>query len=95
MSSKPKVAAKKVTAKPTAGSAVAPTARNGAVSLDPIIAAMRKRLPKARHPEGEAFIKAFYKRMGEDELPKHSPEGWAALATDFLDFARARKTGSA
>ena len=56
---------------------------------------MRKRLPKARHAEGESFVHAFYKRMGEDELPKHSPEGWAALATDFLDFARARKTGHA
>ena len=33
--------------------------------------------------------------MSSDELPQHSAEGWAALATDFLDFARARKPGSA
>ncbi|MFD0738076.1 NAD-glutamate dehydrogenase [Lysobacter koreensis] len=97
MSSKPKSpTAKPVNAaKSTASKAVVPAARNSVVSLDPIIAAMRQRLPKARHAEGEAFIQAFYKRMADDELPKHSPEGWAALATDFLDFARARKTGSA
>ncbi|HEV8695604.1 MAG TPA: NAD-glutamate dehydrogenase, partial [Lysobacter sp.] len=56
---------------------------------------MRKRLPKARHAEGEAFINAFYRRMSEDELPQHSADGWAALAVDFLDFARARKPGTA
>ncbi len=93
MSSKPKVV-KSAIMKTTAKAIVTPAA-SGVVSLDPIIAAMRERLPKARYAEGEAFTKAFYKRMGEDELPKHSPEGWAALATDFLDFARARKTGSA
>ena len=87
--------AKATTAKPAAAKATAAMAKVDPVSLAPIVAAMRKRLPKARHAEGEAFINAFYRRMGEDELPKHSPEGWAALATDFLDFARARKTGSA
>jgi len=65
-----------------------------AVDLEPIVAAMRKRLPKARHAEGEAFVNAFYHRMGEDELPQHSADGWAALAVDFLDFARARKAGT-
>src|SRR5690606_40074849 len=30
-----------------------------------------------------------------DELPLHGPDGWAALATDFLDFARIRKPGAA
>ncbi|MHB8913297.1 MAG: NAD-glutamate dehydrogenase, partial [Lysobacter sp.] len=95
---KPKAAAKPATAKSAASKGVAPAvpvAPSGGISLDPILAAMRKRLPRARHAEGEAFVHAFYKRMGEDELPKHSPEGWATLATDFLDFARARKTGSA
>src|SRR5690606_35217587 len=38
---------------------------------------------------------AFYKRMSEDELPQHSAEAWAALAADFLDFARVRKPGAA
>ncbi|MEI2455422.1 NAD-glutamate dehydrogenase [Lysobacter firmicutimachus] len=56
---------------------------------------MRKRLPKARHAEAEAFAQAFYKRMSGDELPQHPAEGWAALAADFLDFARDRKPGSA
>ena len=95
MSTKPKAAAKPATAKSNVRKAFAPAPRISGVSLDLIIAAMRKRLPKARHAEGGAFVQAFYKRMDEDELPKHSPEGWAALATDFLDFARARKAGSA
>src|SRR5688572_23580195 len=73
----------------------APAVETQAVSLQPILAAMRKRLPKARHAEGEAFINAFYRRMSEDELPQHSADGWAALAVDFLDFARARKPGTA
>ena len=70
-------------------------ASNGIVSLEPILAAMRKREPKARHAEAEAFINSFYKRMSSDELPQHSAEGWAELATDFLDFARSRKPGAA
>ncbi|MBB1059367.1 NAD-glutamate dehydrogenase domain-containing protein [Marilutibacter spongiae] len=61
------------------------------VSLAPIIAQMRKRLPKARHDEAEAFARAFYQRMEDDELPMHSAEGWAALACDFFEFARSRK----
>ncbi|MBW3551165.1 MAG: NAD-glutamate dehydrogenase, partial [Proteobacteria bacterium] len=68
---------------------------SGAVALGPIIAAMRKRLPKAHHAEGEAFARAFYQRMGQDELPQHTAAGWAALASDFLDFARVRKPDTA
>jgi len=74
-------------------------AKNGqkddTVSLEPIIEAMRTRLPKSRHAETEAFISAFYKRMSSDELPQHDAKGWAELAIDFLDFARARKPNSA
>ena len=33
--------------------------------------------------------------MEEDEYPHHSPEAWAALACDMLDFARVRKPGAA
>ncbi|MBB1089226.1 NAD-glutamate dehydrogenase [Lysobacter sp. SG-8] len=65
------------------------------VSLAPVIAEMRKDLPKARHAEVETFAHAFYQRMGDDEFPQHSVEGWAALAGDFLDFARTRKPGAA
>jgi glutamate dehydrogenase len=103
MSTKPKAparAAKPVASKSPArrkapAASGASTTRSDAVSLKPIIDVIRKRLPKARHAEGEAFSQAFYKRMGEDELPKHTPEGWAALASDFLDFARTRKPGTA
>src|SRR5688572_21566241 len=93
-----KAAAKPAAAKPAAKPATdkQPSAAEGlAVSLEPILAAMRKRLPKARQAEGEAFINAFYRRMSDDELPRHSADGWAALAVDFLDFARPRKPGTA
>ncbi|HEU0305412.1 MAG TPA: NAD-glutamate dehydrogenase, partial [Lysobacter sp.] len=87
-------ATKSATAKPASGEQ--PLAAEGlAVSLEPILAAMRKRLPKARQAEGAAFINAFYRRMSDDELPRHTADGWAALAVDFLDFARARKPGTA
>ena len=33
--------------------------------------------------------------MEDDEYPHHSPEAWAALACDMLDFARVRKPGTA
>src|SRR5690606_20387687 len=100
MSTKPKAPAR--AAKPVASTSPArrkapaasgaSTTRSDAVSLKPIIDVIRKRLPKARHAEGEAFSQAFYKRMGEDELPKHTPEGWAAPASGFLDFARTSQT---
>ncbi|HSX64844.1 MAG TPA: NAD-glutamate dehydrogenase, partial [Pseudoxanthomonas sp.] len=64
-------------------------------SLEPIFAAIRKRVPSARHAEARAFAEAFYKRMEADEYPHHSPEGWAAIACDMLDFARVRKPGTA
>ncbi|SDY17751.1 glutamate dehydrogenase [Lysobacter sp. yr284] len=73
----------------------APPADAQAVDLRPIVEAMRKRLPKARHAEAEAFAQAFYKRMSGDEMPQHAADGWAALAADFLDFARDRKPGNA
>jgi glutamate dehydrogenase len=61
--------------------------------LDPVFAAIRKLAGKGRQDDAAAFASAFYERMSEDELPMHSVEGWAALANDFLDFARARKPG--
>ncbi|HEY4555233.1 MAG TPA: hypothetical protein VIG68_02175, partial [Lysobacter sp.] len=65
------------------------------VSLEPIVAAVRKRLPKGAHAEGEAFVRAFYQRMSSDELPQHSAEAWAALAADYMEFVRSRKRGVA
>ncbi|MGH8083028.1 MAG: NAD-glutamate dehydrogenase, partial [Lysobacter sp.] len=89
----------KKTAKPapaaTKKAQSAPPVDAQAVNLEPIIEAMRKRLPKARHAEAEAFAQAFYKRMSADEVPQHQPDGWAALAADFLDYARDRKPGNA
>jgi glutamate dehydrogenase len=67
--------------------------RAAAGLLDPIFDAIRKRAGKSRQDDASAFASAFYQRMTEDELPMHGAEGWAALANDFLDFARKRKPG--
>ncbi len=64
-------------------------------SLIPILEALRKRVPKARLNEAQAFVQAFYKRMSQDEYPQHGADGWAALAGDMLEFARVRKPGRA
>ncbi len=64
-------------------------------SLEPIYAAIRKRVPAVRQAEAQAFAEAFYKRMVDDEYPHHEPETWAAIAVDMLDFARSRKPGTA
>ena len=77
-------------AKAVAGKAVAAKA----VAIAPILEAIRKRAGKAREAQAVAFASAFYHRMSEDELPLHGADGWAALANDFLDFARARKPGT-
>ncbi|QOY61810.1 NAD-glutamate dehydrogenase [Lysobacter sp. H21R4] len=67
----------------------------GDVSLDTILAAIRKQAPKKEQVQTEAFAKAFYERMGQDEWSQHSAQGWAALAVDMLDFVRQRKPGTA
>jgi glutamate dehydrogenase len=60
---------------------------------EPIMAALAKRLPKARLAQGQAFAGVFYRRMDADEYAQHEPTGWAALAADILDFAAVRKSG--
>ncbi len=62
--------------------------------LEPIFDAIRKRAGKRGQDDASAFASAFYHRMAQDELPLHGAEGWAALANDFLEFARARKPGT-
>ncbi|GAA3917630.1 NAD-glutamate dehydrogenase [Luteimonas lutimaris] len=69
--------------------------RDATALLDPIFEVVRKRAGKAGQDDAIAFADAFYNRLTPDELPLHSPDGWAALATDFLDFARSRKRGTA
>src|SRR5690606_10784834 len=73
----------------------APRQKGGSDLLDPIFAAIRKLAGKGRQQDASLFAAAFYKRLTRDELPLHSPEAWAALANDFLDFARRRKPGTA
>jgi hypothetical protein len=64
-------------------------------SLEPIYQAIRARTPAARRDEALAFAEAFYKRMEDDEFPNHTPEGWAAMSADMLEFARVRKADKA
>src|SRR3546814_3926526 len=65
------------------------------VLLDPIFQAIRKHAGKGGQDHAVAFADAFNHRLTADELPLHDPAGWAALASDFLDFARTRKRGTA
>jgi glutamate dehydrogenase len=62
--------------------------------LEPIFDAIRKRAGKRGQDDASAFASAFYQRMAQDELPLHGAEGWAALANDFLEYARTRKPGT-
>src|SRR5690554_6250659 len=63
--------------------------------LDPVLAAMRRRVGKAGGDDATAFATAFYQRMGDDEIGLHEADGWAALAADFLAFLGRRKPGTA
>jgi glutamate dehydrogenase len=87
------MSAKKTAASAKAG-ARAPDATQVAL-LDPIFRAIRKRAGKSGAEDACAFAGDFYRRLTEEELPLHSAEGWAALANEFLDFARKRKAGTA
>jgi glutamate dehydrogenase len=78
---------------PKAAAERRPSERVETSLLAPVVNAIRKLAGKGRQEDAAAFASAFYERMGEDELPLHSAEGWAALANDFLEFARSRKPG--
>lgn len=77
-----------------AKAAAGENARRSAL-LAPIFDAARTLAGKGGQDDASLFAKAFYHRLTEDELPLHTPEAWAALANDFLDFARRRKPGTA
>ena len=76
-------------------SSVPTESRTDTVSLDAVFDALRDSLPKERHAEAIAFARAFYQRMTDDEYPLHSPQAWAELAADLLEFARKRRPGAA
>ena len=63
--------------------------------LDPIFAAIRRRVGGRAGDDASAFASAFYQRRSPDELPLHGADGWAALADDFRAFAKLRKPGTA
>ncbi|WP_149193572.1 NAD-glutamate dehydrogenase [Luteimonas suaedae] len=95
MSTPRKAAPRSRSAKSDKRQAASPRAQARSALLEPIFAAIRNRAGKGRQDDASAFAGAFYRRMTADELPLHSPDGWAALANDFLDFARTRKPGRA
>jgi len=72
-----------------------PTKRNTPTALDAILAAVTATTDSTQHNNASAFTNAFYRRMSEDESPLHTPDEWAALALDLLNFARKRKPGTA
>ena len=73
----------------------APVETGARASIDPILSAVRKQVPKAAQQEAAAFAGAFYRRMDGDEYAQHGPDGWAALALGVLEFARRRRPGTA
>ena len=72
--------------------AASPAAR---FDLSPILEAVRKRVPKSRSAEAEAFARGFYQRMTRDEFSQHPADAWAALAAGMLEFSAVRKPGKA
>ena len=64
-----------------------------AANLEPILAALGKRVAKKELAEAKAFVGAFYQRMDVEEIRQHSAESWAELAADMLEFVRTRKRG--
>ncbi len=92
---RPPAARKPAVRKPAARKSAAGKQESAdATPLDPILDAIRERAGKRDQDAASAFASAFYQRMTEDELPLHGAEGWAALANDFLDYARSRKPGT-
>ena len=81
--------------KPKPATASKTRSTRGKTSIEPILEALRKRVPKPMQAQAEAFAKAFYQRMSEDEIVQHGADGWANLAWDFLEMARKRKPGMA
>jgi len=90
-----KTPAGKRAGKQSAPGAGARRAQGRAGVLEPILDAIRKRAGTAGGDNASAFASALYRRMTEDELPAHDVEGWAALASDLLEFARKRRPGTA
>ena len=64
-------------------------------AVQSILKALAGHVPKSRLADAEAFAGTFYRRMSRDEFAQHGADGWAALAAGILDFAAARKPGTA
>jgi glutamate dehydrogenase len=84
-----------MTSKRTASAPRKAAQRADGPGVEQIVKALAAQLPKTQQAQGEAFARAFYKRMSADEFPQHAAQEWAALAEGFLDFVRTRKPGTA
>ncbi len=63
------------------------------VSLQPILRALARRVPRSEAALATRFAEACYRRMSADELPLHDADTWAALALGMLGAAMKRKPG--
>ena len=61
----------------------------------PVLDAIRRLAGRSRQQDAALFAGEFYRRLTGEELPLHTVDSWAALANEFLDFARQRTPGSA
>ncbi|HHW4680560.1 MAG TPA: NAD-glutamate dehydrogenase, partial [Xylella taiwanensis] len=65
------------------------------VNLESVFAVLREWCPVSRQSEVQRFGASFYCRMETEEFARHTPQQWAALAMDMLEFARVRRIGIA
>ncbi|AXI83354.1 NAD-glutamate dehydrogenase [Xylella taiwanensis] len=63
------------------------------VNLESVFAVLRERCPVSKQSEVQRFGASFYRSMEVDEFTRHTPQQWAALAMDMLEFARVRRIG--
>ena len=62
-------------------------------ALATVLNSIRSSVAPARYSEAAAFAGALYSRMGSEEFEVRAPEGWAALANGFMEFASVRAAG--
>ncbi|HHW4683135.1 MAG TPA: NAD-glutamate dehydrogenase, partial [Xylella sp.] len=84
------------------GPVTAPSQRSSAddiesdamVNLESVFAVLREQYPVSKQSGMQRFLAAFYDRMEADEFSTHTPQQWAALAMEMLEFARVRRIGT-
>ncbi|KAA2286108.1 NAD-glutamate dehydrogenase [Arenimonas fontis] len=62
-------------------------------SIDAVVSALPKRLPASELARLESFVRAFYRRLPQDEMAARPAAEWAAAAASFFAFAGRREPG--